>query len=177
MCLNSKWSSTKLVNFLSCTCQLQLQSILICLFIAGITISIALWLLFFPFYFLGISYTLSKSGRPAIFTRDPDANALEFTQVDGWWLASLSHKVCIYIVANGKCTATSLWCTVAIYFHMNGCCKQCIVKKYPEVCFGWIIKLIKTLDISNFWIHIALKNALLLITFHLDFKDILCASK
>ncbi|KDO55447.1 hypothetical protein CISIN_1g028083mg [Citrus sinensis] len=31
----------------------------------------------------GISYTLSKSGRPAIFTRDPDANALEFTQVDG----------------------------------------------------------------------------------------------
>ncbi|CAN1799334.1 hypothetical protein LINPERHAP1_LOCUS22074 [Linum perenne] len=27
-------------------------------------------------------YTLSKSGRPAIFTRDPDANALEFTQVD-----------------------------------------------------------------------------------------------
>ncbi|KAJ4851158.1 hypothetical protein Tsubulata_003244 [Turnera subulata] len=30
----------------------------------------------------GIPYTLSKSGRPAIFTRDPDANALEFTQVD-----------------------------------------------------------------------------------------------
>ncbi|KAH7681927.1 glyoxylase I family protein [Dioscorea alata] len=30
----------------------------------------------------GISYTLSRSGRPAIFTRDPDANALEFTQVD-----------------------------------------------------------------------------------------------
>ncbi|KAF9616985.1 hypothetical protein IFM89_033055 [Coptis chinensis] len=30
----------------------------------------------------GIAYTLSKSGRPAIFTRDPDANALEFTQVD-----------------------------------------------------------------------------------------------
>ncbi|PIA42959.1 hypothetical protein AQUCO_02000423v1, partial [Aquilegia coerulea] len=29
----------------------------------------------------GISYTLSKSGRPAIFTRDPDANALEFTQI------------------------------------------------------------------------------------------------
>ncbi|KAG7021949.1 hypothetical protein SDJN02_15677, partial [Cucurbita argyrosperma subsp. argyrosperma] len=28
----------------------------------------------------GIPYTLSKSGRPAIFTRDPDANALEFTQ-------------------------------------------------------------------------------------------------
>ncbi|KAF3439636.1 hypothetical protein FNV43_RR17914 [Rhamnella rubrinervis] len=30
----------------------------------------------------GIPYTLSKSGRPAIFTRDPDSNALEFTQVD-----------------------------------------------------------------------------------------------
>ncbi|XP_062091077.1 glyoxylase I 4 [Humulus lupulus] len=30
----------------------------------------------------GIPYTLSKSGRPAIFARDPDANALEFTQVD-----------------------------------------------------------------------------------------------
>ncbi|CAN6326899.1 unnamed protein product [Urochloa humidicola] len=29
----------------------------------------------------GISYTLSKSGRPAIFARDPDGNALEFTQV------------------------------------------------------------------------------------------------
>lgn len=29
-----------------------------------------------------IPYTLSRSGRPAIFTRDPDANALEFTQVD-----------------------------------------------------------------------------------------------
>ncbi|KAL0710117.1 hypothetical protein Bca4012_017095 [Brassica carinata] len=29
----------------------------------------------------GIEYTMSKSGRPAIFTRDPDANALEFTQV------------------------------------------------------------------------------------------------
>ncbi|KAL5698652.1 hypothetical protein ACHQM5_029661 [Ranunculus cassubicifolius] len=29
----------------------------------------------------GIPYTLSKSGRPAIFTRDPDANALEFTQI------------------------------------------------------------------------------------------------
>lgn len=34
------------------------------------------------FYFVGIPYTLSRSGRPAIFTRDPDANALEFTQVD-----------------------------------------------------------------------------------------------
>lgn len=31
----------------------------------------------------GIPYTLSRSGRPAIFTRDPDANALEFTQVEG----------------------------------------------------------------------------------------------
>lgn len=30
----------------------------------------------------GIQYTLSRSGRPAIFTRDPDGNALEFTQVD-----------------------------------------------------------------------------------------------
>ncbi|KAI3443608.1 hypothetical protein Pfo_000273 [Paulownia fortunei] len=30
----------------------------------------------------GIPYTLSRSGRPAIFTRDPDANALEFTQVN-----------------------------------------------------------------------------------------------
>lgn len=30
----------------------------------------------------GISYTLSRSGRPAIFARDPDGNALEFTQVD-----------------------------------------------------------------------------------------------
>ncbi|KAL8542273.1 hypothetical protein ACS0TY_003221 [Phlomoides rotata] len=30
----------------------------------------------------GIPYTLSRSGRPAIFTRDPDTNALEFTEVD-----------------------------------------------------------------------------------------------
>ncbi|KAK6941348.1 Glyoxalase/fosfomycin resistance/dioxygenase domain [Dillenia turbinata] len=30
----------------------------------------------------GVPYTLSKSGRPAIFTRDPDANALEFVQLD-----------------------------------------------------------------------------------------------
>ncbi|KAL4283421.1 hypothetical protein GQ457_16G003510 [Hibiscus cannabinus] len=29
----------------------------------------------------GIPYTLSRSGRPATFTRYPDANALEFTQV------------------------------------------------------------------------------------------------
>ncbi|XAR67135.1 Methylmalonyl-CoA epimerase [Bertholletia excelsa] len=28
----------------------------------------------------GISYTLSRSGRPAIFFRDPDANALEFAE-------------------------------------------------------------------------------------------------
>eukprot|EP00270_Netrium_digitus_P003717 TRINITY_DN1442_c0_g1_i1.p1 TRINITY_DN1442_c0_g1~~TRINITY_DN1442_c0_g1_i1.p1 ORF type:complete len:222 (+),score=30.40 TRINITY_DN1442_c0_g1_i1:45-668(+) len=28
----------------------------------------------------GISYTMSKSGRPAIFCRDPDGNALEFAQ-------------------------------------------------------------------------------------------------
>jgi len=34
------------------------------------------------FCFVGIAYTLSRSGRPAIFTRDPDANALEFTQID-----------------------------------------------------------------------------------------------
>ncbi|KAA8534815.1 hypothetical protein F0562_029743 [Nyssa sinensis] len=31
----------------------------------------------------GVPYTLSRSGRPAIFTRDPDTNALEFTQVEG----------------------------------------------------------------------------------------------
>jgi glyoxylase I family protein len=30
----------------------------------------------------GIPYTLSRSGRPAIFFRDPDANALEFAQFD-----------------------------------------------------------------------------------------------
>ncbi|XP_020573947.1 uncharacterized protein LOC110020254 [Phalaenopsis equestris] len=30
----------------------------------------------------GIKYTFSKSGRPAIFTRDPDGNALEFTQIE-----------------------------------------------------------------------------------------------
>lgn len=28
----------------------------------------------------GIPYTLSKSGRAALFTRDPDGNALEFVQ-------------------------------------------------------------------------------------------------
>lgn len=37
---------------------------------------------FLWFFFVGIAYTLSRSGRPAIFTRDPDANALEFTQID-----------------------------------------------------------------------------------------------
>ncbi|OWM66253.1 uncharacterized protein LOC116198643 isoform X2 [Punica granatum] len=30
----------------------------------------------------GIPYTMSRSGRAALFTRDPDANALEFVQVD-----------------------------------------------------------------------------------------------
>ncbi|KAL2629552.1 hypothetical protein R1flu_014238 [Riccia fluitans] len=30
----------------------------------------------------GVPYTMSKSGRPALFARDPDGNALEFTQVD-----------------------------------------------------------------------------------------------
>ncbi|KAJ7258118.1 hypothetical protein O6H91_12G040400 [Diphasiastrum complanatum] len=30
----------------------------------------------------GVSYTASKSGRPAVFTRDPDGNALEFAQFD-----------------------------------------------------------------------------------------------
>ena len=30
----------------------------------------------------GIPYTLSKSGRPAIFFRDPDANALELVQLE-----------------------------------------------------------------------------------------------
>jgi glyoxylase I family protein len=29
----------------------------------------------------GVSYTLSQSGRPAIFARDPDGNALEFSQL------------------------------------------------------------------------------------------------
>ena len=28
----------------------------------------------------GVAYTLSKSGRPALFCRDPDGNALEFLQ-------------------------------------------------------------------------------------------------
>ncbi|XAR67136.1 Methylmalonyl-CoA epimerase [Bertholletia excelsa] len=31
----------------------------------------------------GVPYTYSLSGRPAIFIRDPDANALEFFQLDG----------------------------------------------------------------------------------------------
>lgn len=29
-----------------------------------------------------IKYTLSRSGRPALFCRDPDGNALEFSWVD-----------------------------------------------------------------------------------------------
>ena len=29
----------------------------------------------------GVGYTLSKSGRPALFCRDPDGNTLEFVQV------------------------------------------------------------------------------------------------
>lgn len=39
---------------------------------------------------IGIPYTLSRSGRPAIFTRDPDTNALEFTQVDCWNVFQIS---------------------------------------------------------------------------------------
>lgn len=31
----------------------------------------------------GIPYTLSRSGRPALFCRDPDQNALEFIEVAG----------------------------------------------------------------------------------------------
>lgn len=34
------------------------------------------------FFVSGIPYTMSRSGRAALFTRDPDANALEFVQVD-----------------------------------------------------------------------------------------------
>lgn len=45
----------------------------------------------------GITYTLSKSGRPAIFARDPDANALEFTQVDKWSLFQVINFA-IYIL-------------------------------------------------------------------------------
>lgn len=29
----------------------------------------------------GVTYTLSKSGRPALFCRDPDGNALEFVEI------------------------------------------------------------------------------------------------
>jgi hypothetical protein len=29
----------------------------------------------------GVSYTASKSGRAALFCRDPDANTLEFVEV------------------------------------------------------------------------------------------------
>lgn len=31
-----------------------------------------------------VSYTKSKSGRPAIFFRDPDANTLECVEIDPW---------------------------------------------------------------------------------------------
>jgi len=31
----------------------------------------------------GIAYTLSKSGRSALFCRDPDGNALEFVEPRG----------------------------------------------------------------------------------------------
>lgn len=34
-----------------------------------------------PFSVPGIPYTMSKSGRPALFCRDPDGNALEVSQV------------------------------------------------------------------------------------------------
>lgn len=33
----------------------------------------------------GIVYTLSRSGRKALFCRDPDGNALEFTEQDQAW--------------------------------------------------------------------------------------------
>ncbi len=31
----------------------------------------------------GVPYTLSRSGRPALFCRDPDGNALEFVETGG----------------------------------------------------------------------------------------------
>lgn len=31
----------------------------------------------------GLPYTLSRSGRPALFVRDPDGNALELMEVEG----------------------------------------------------------------------------------------------
>ncbi|KAG8100682.1 hypothetical protein GUJ93_ZPchr0013g34968 [Zizania palustris] len=48
----------------------------------------------------GIKYTLSKSGRPAIFARDPDENALEFTQV-----ASAILGIAAPFLATALCTA------------------------------------------------------------------------
>jgi glyoxylase I family protein len=32
----------------------------------------------------GIKYTMSKSGRPACFFRDPDMNTLEIVEIDDW---------------------------------------------------------------------------------------------
>ena len=32
----------------------------------------------------GIQYTMSKSGRPAVFFRDPDANVLELAEMGIW---------------------------------------------------------------------------------------------
>lgn len=61
---------------------LMFNTINCCLCLSFATITI-LCLFLHLIHFIGIPYTLSKSGRPAIFTRDPDANALEFTQVDG----------------------------------------------------------------------------------------------
>ncbi|KAK4772682.1 hypothetical protein SAY86_014457 [Trapa natans] len=37
-----------------------------------------------------IPYTMGISGRAALFTRDPDANALEFVQI---WLLSLAQSI------------------------------------------------------------------------------------
>lgn len=42
-------------------------------------------LILLVFFGAGIPYTLSRSGRPAIFFRDPDTNALEFAQFDAWY--------------------------------------------------------------------------------------------
>jgi len=33
---------------------------------------------------IGVEYTASKSGRPAIFFRDPDMNCLECVEIDSW---------------------------------------------------------------------------------------------
>jgi glyoxylase I family protein len=32
----------------------------------------------------GVPYTRSKSGRPAVFFRDPDANTLEVVEIESW---------------------------------------------------------------------------------------------